>query len=172
LATLRADPARGPRPASRPGRRGGPERSAYYEVVRVPWWWYPVGLFVASLLAAEFHVSGLDLTAWIPFGVMLPLSALIVWSFSRTKVRVFDGELWVRGAHLPLRYVSGVVALDAATLRRVVGREGDPSAFVSIRPWVGPGVQLWLDDPDDPTPYWVISTRHPAKLTAVLRAAT
>jgi len=37
----------------------------------------------------------------------------------------------MRGAHLPLRFVSGAVALDAATLRRVVGREGDPLAFVS-----------------------------------------
>ena len=49
-----------------------------------------------------------------------------------------------------------------ATLRRVVGREGDPAAFVSIRPWIGPGVQLWLDDPEDPTPYWVISQPAPA----------
>ena len=67
--------------------------------------------------------------------------------------------------------VSGAVALDERTLRRVVGREGDPAAFVSIRPWIGPGVQVWVDDPDDPTPYWVVSTRHPVELVRVLRAA-
>jgi len=54
-------------------------------------------------------------------------------------------------------------------LRRVVGREGDPQAFVSIRPWIGPGVQLWLDDADDPTPYWVVSTRHPADVVGLIR---
>jgi hypothetical protein len=88
----------------------------------------------------------------------------------RARVEVRDGELRVRGAHLPLDVVSGAVALDNPTLRRVVGREGDPAAFISIRPWVGPGVQLWLDDPDDPTPYWVISTRRPAELVELIRS--
>ncbi len=41
-------------------------------------------------------------------------------------------------------------------------------AFVSIRPWIGPGVQLLLDDADDPTPYWVISSRHPERVVKVL----
>jgi hypothetical protein len=51
----------------------------------------------------------------------------------------------------------------------VVGREGDPAAFVAVRPWIGPGVQLWLDDANDPTPYWVVSTRHPDQVLAALR---
>ncbi len=142
----------------------------YRESLRTPWWWYPVAVGVASLLAAEFHVSGLRLTDWIPFGVLLPLSALLVWSLGRGELRISDGEVFIRGAHIPLRYVSGVVALDARTLRRVVGREGDPAAFVSIRPWIGPGVQLWLDDPEDPTPYWVVSTRRPSRVVEIVRS--
>ena len=85
----------------------------------------------------------------------------------------FEGSIYFgcREPHLPLEYVSGCIGLDPATLRRVVGREGDPSAFVSIRPWIGAGVQIWLDDPDDPTPYWVVSTRHPDRLVAALRTS-
>lgn len=160
------------------GRRQTPPRTAggrgvtYRERLRTPWWWYPVGLAVATVLAAEFHVSGLRLTDWIPFCTLLPLSVLIVWWLGRARVEIRDDELRVRGAHLPLRYVSGVVGLDARTLRRVVGREGDPSAYVCIRPWVGPGVQFWLDDPDDPTPYWVVSSRHPEDLVRVVRERT
>ena len=31
-------------------------------------------------------------------------------------------------------------------------------------------MRIWLDDEDDPTPYWVVSTRHPEKLVeAVMR---
>jgi hypothetical protein len=41
---------------------------------------------------------------------------------------------------------------------------------VSIRPWIGPGVQVWVDDADDPTPYWVVSSRHPDRLVRALRA--
>ncbi|MDT4996533.1 MAG: hypothetical protein QOD45_601 [Pseudonocardiales bacterium] len=141
----------------------------YRERLRAPWWWYLLALFVASLLAAEFHVAGFRLTDWIPWGTLLPLSVLIVWSLGRHTLEIDDGELRVRGAHLPLEFVSGVVALDAATVRRVVGREGDPAAFAAIRPWIGPGVQLWLDDPDDPAPYWLVSTRRPAQVVEVVR---
>lgn len=142
----------------------------YHERLRVPFWWYLVAAFVASLLAAEFHMSGLRVTDWLPYAILVPLALFIVWWLGRSRVDVDAGELRVRGAHLPLDVVSGAVALDERTLRRVVGREGDPAAYVSIRPWVGPGVQVWLDDPDDPTPYWVLSTRHPADLVKVIRA--
>lgn len=150
--------------------KAGTAAATYREHLRTPWWWYPVGLGVASLLAAEFHVAGYHLTDWIPFGTMLPLACLIVWWLGHSTLEIRDGEVRIRGAHLPLDAVSGCVALDARTLRRVVGREGDPSAFVSIRPWIGPGVQLWLDDPDDPAPYWVVSSRHPDKVVELLRA--
>jgi hypothetical protein len=149
-----------------------PNRSAvvgFREKLRPPLWWYPVALACAALLAAEFHIGGLPLTDWIPWATLLPLSVLIVWSFGRSDLVVRDGEIATRGAHIPLEFVSGAVSLDAATLRRVVGREGDPRAFISIRPWIGPGVQVWIDDPDDPTPYWVVSTRRPRELVALLR---
>jgi hypothetical protein len=143
----------------------------YRETLRTPWWWYIVAIGVACLLAAEFHISGLRLTDWIPYCTLVPLSIAIVWSLGRTRLEVSDGELRVRGAHLPLEYVSGAIALDGQTLRRVVGREGDPAAFVSIRPWIGPGVQVWVDDEDDPTPYWIVSTRTPDRLVTAVRAA-
>jgi hypothetical protein len=142
----------------------------YRERLRTPFWWYLVALFVASLIAAEFRVAGYHLTVAIPFATLLPLSVVIVWSMGHSTLQISDGEVRVRGAHIPLRNISGVVGLDARTLRRVVGREGDPMAFVSIRPWIGPGVQLWIDDPEDATPYWVLSTRKPERLVPLLRA--
>jgi hypothetical protein len=152
---------------------GGATASApvsYRERLHTPWWWYLVSVAVACIFAAEFHIAGYGLTDWIPFGTLVPLSILLVWWLGHGRLEISAGEVRVRGAHLPLQYVSGSVALDANTLRRVVGREGDPVAFISVRPWIGPGVQLWLDDPDDPTPYWVVSTRHPDRVLAVLRS--
>jgi Protein of unknown function (DUF3093) len=143
----------------------------YRERLATPWWWYVVALGVASLLAGEFRLSGANLTVWIPFATLLPLSVVIVWWLGHSALEVADGELRIRGAHLPLTYVSGAIALDAQTLRRVVGREGDPAAYVSIRPWIGPGVQVWVDDVDDPTPYWVVSSRHPDRVVKAVRAA-
>jgi hypothetical protein len=100
----------------------------------------------------------------------VPIAVAIVWWIGRQRVTVRGGEIRVREAHLPLSMVKSVIALDPRTLRRLVGREGDPMAFVAIRPWIGPGVQIILDDPDDPTPYWVVSTRHPRRLMAAMGA--
>jgi hypothetical protein len=41
-------------------------------------------------------------------------------------------------------------------------------AFVVQRPWVRGTVRIYLDDPDDPTPYWVVSSRRPQALLAAL----
>jgi hypothetical protein len=30
-------------------------------------------------------------------------------------------------------------------------------------------VQLWLDDPDDPAPYWLVSTRRPDEVVDIVR---
>jgi len=147
----------------------GTQTPLFEERLRTPWWWYLVGIFVGALLAVELSLAGLSGPDWLPLAVLMPLGCAMVWSLGRTTVEVTAAEIRVRGAHLPFAFVSGVVELDARTLRRVVGREGDPAAFVAIRPWIGPGVQLWLDDPDDPSPYWVLSTRRPAELAALVR---
>jgi hypothetical protein len=140
----------------------------YRERLRTPIWWYPLGIGVAAVLAAEFHIADQRLTDWIPWGVLLPFAVIIVWFLGRSTLEIGDGELRVRDAHVALKYISGAVRLDDRSLRRLVGRDGDPAAFVSIRPWIGPGVQLLLDDADDPTPYWVISTRHPEEVVRLL----
>ena len=142
----------------------------YDERLRTPWWWYVVAALVAATLAAEFYLADHGIKIWLPYLVLIPIAVAIVWSMGRQRVTVQGGEIRVREAHLPLSVVESVIALDPRTLRRLVGREGDPQAFVAIRPWIGPGVQILLDDPDDPAPYWVVSTRHPRQLIAAMAA--
>jgi hypothetical protein len=79
---------------------------AYEETLRTPWWWYLVSAGVASLLAAEFHISGLPLTDWIPWCTLLPLSVALVWWIGRSRLEVSAGELRIRDAHLPLQYAT------------------------------------------------------------------
>ena len=44
----------------------------------------------------------------------------------------------------------------------------DARAYLLIRGWIPGLVRVELDDPDDPTPYWLVSTRHPVRLAAAL----
>jgi hypothetical protein len=154
-----------------PAAEGTPARLHYSERLYTPWWWYPIALGVAAVLAAEFRIADQSLTVWIPFGIMLPGSLVIVWLMGRQRIEVDDVELRVRDAHLPLWAVQSVLPLPTETLRKLVGRFSDPASFVSTRPWIGPGVQILLNDPDDPTPYWVVSTRRPERLATALREA-
>ncbi len=109
--------------------------------------------------------------AWLPFVVQLPLAAGLLWWAGRIRVAVADGELLVDDARLPVSVIADVVALDAAGRREVLGVGSHPLAFVVQRPWVPGAVQVVLDDPADPTPYWVVSTRRPVDLATALLAA-
>ena len=140
----------------------------YAERLRLPWWMWLGGLGTAALLAVEVWMGADGVRAWLPFVVLLPLAAAGLWWLGRIRVAVADGELRVDDARLPARYVSDAIPLDAAGRREVLGVAADPMAFVVQRPWVPGAVQVVLDDPADPTPYWVVSSRDPERLAAAI----
>lgn len=43
-------------------------------------------------------------------------------------------------------------------------------AYLCIRGWIDPVVRIDINDPSDPTPYWLTSTRRPEELVAALSA--
>jgi hypothetical protein len=49
--------------------------------------------------------------------------------------------------------------------------EADARAHLVLRPYIKTAVEITLDDPDDPVPYWLVSTRRPQQLAAALREA-
>lgn len=143
----------------------------YAERLGLPWWAWPAGLALAGLLAAELWMGASGVRAWLPFVLLIPAAAATLWWLGRIRVTVQGGELRVDDARLPVRFVADAVPLDAAGRREVLGVGSDPLAFVVQRPWVGGAVQVVLNDPDDPTPFWVVSTRHPVELATALLAA-
>ena len=137
----------------------------------VPWWLWLLGLALAALAAAEVYLGAPGLATWVPYAILLPLTALGLWRAGRIRVAVREGELWVDDAHLPVRYVAEVGVLDAAGKRAALGPQADPLAFVVQRPWVKGAVLVVLDDPADPTPYWVVSARRPERVARAVLAA-
>lgn len=142
----------------------------YSERLRCPVSWYVTGALGGLVIAPEISfVTPLPIWSTALFGVVF--STVVVAWISRARIEVREGVLHVAGARLPVRYVEAVIALDATTMRRLLGRDGDPAAFLATKPWVGSGVQIVLDDPDDPAPYWAVSSRHPRALATALRQA-
>ncbi len=153
------------------GAVSGQERGApaFRERLYLPWYHWLLPLLAAGLLAAEVDMGYPGVRAWLPYLVTIPLTLLLLWRFSSATVVVRDGELWVGEAHLPLRYAGETQIIPANLKRKVLGPAFDPAAFALHRSWVGPMVWIELTDADDPTPYWLISTRHPERLVAAIR---
>ncbi|WP_436527146.1 DUF3093 domain-containing protein [Actinoplanes sp. HUAS TT8] len=147
-----------------------PARTAetYQERLGLPWWAWPSSLLTGAVVATELTLGVPDLPAWLPYAILLPLSLLLIFPLGRLRVAVRDGEFLVDDARLPTSVIAGVVALDAAGKREALGVGAHPLAFVVQRPWIGTAVQVLLDDPADPTPYWVISSRRPVELATAL----
>lgn len=144
---------------------------AYAERLRVSFWAWPTAIVAALLLVFEVLMSFATVPAWIPFVVLIPLTAAILLWAGRIKVAVTEDEFQVDDARLPVSVIGDVIALDAAGKRESLGVGAHPLSFVIQRPWIGPAVQVLLDDPADPTPFWVVSTRHPVELATALLAA-
>jgi hypothetical protein len=144
-------------------------KTEHAERLYVPWYSWLLPMFAAGLMAATVHLGYPGLRAWLPYVVLVPLMALLIWRAGRAPVRIEGDELYVGSAHLPLAHVGTVEVFGAKEKRKVLGPRLDPTAFVLHRGWVGPTVRVEVTDPEDPTPYWVFSTRHPEKVASLLR---
>lgn len=137
----------------------------------MPWWWWPLALGTGALLAAEVFLGAPTPYAWTPYALLIVAVVGGFTAASRIRIRVRDGVLHVDDAHIPVSCLSEINIVDAETKRELLGPLADPLAFVVQRPWVARAVRVVLDDPDDPTPYWVISTRRPERLAAAIAQA-
>lgn len=145
----------------------------YRERLWVPLWWWPVAFAITGLLAAEIHMGAPGLRAWLPYVLLFPVPVWVLVWLSRHRVEVSPdasgtAELRADRAHLPVNFVARAAVVARTAKSAALGRQLDPAAYVQHRPWIGPMVLLVLDDPDDPTPYWLVSTRRPDRVLAAL----
>ena len=144
----------------------------------MPWWWWLPGFGLAALIALEVNQGVQSLPEWVPFAVLLPVAAAVLVWLGRVDIRVVststghgaDIELWVAGAHLPVSVISRSAEVPRSAKSAALGRQLDPAAYVVHRAWVAPMILVVLEDPDDPTPYWLVSCRRPDLVLAALRS--
>lgn len=154
-----------------------PDRAyPYSERLYAAWWVWLLPLVAAALLASSIHIGYSALPGWLPYVVLLPVAVLTMLAVSRTKVVVAtieqEPELQVGQARLPLRFIGSVEIIERDRKQAALGPEFDPAAFLTHHASIGPVLRLELIDPEDETPYWVVSTRRPAQLATALGVDT
>jgi hypothetical protein len=141
----------------------------YDERLGVPLrWWALATMFLASMLLAFLVATPL----WVALtgtAVLVVLVLTLFLGYGAARISVHDGVLTAGRARIPLAHVGEVLPLDADDTRRLAGRDADARAYLLLRPYLRRAVRIGIDDPADPTPYWLVSTRRPERLAAVLR---
>lgn len=155
---------------SKPASSPAPQQDRYAERLSVPWWWWLAAVVVTGILGYEIQLAAYR-AAWsfVAYPVIAILIAWMLYSMGRTQVRVTaDGSLHAGKAILPTDVIARGASIAASQRSAAMGRQLDPAAYVIHRAWVKTMVLVVLDDPDDPTPYWLISTRQPGAVLAAL----
>lgn len=147
-----------------------PHPADYSERLYAPLrWWVQATMLAASIWLAVV-VALPAAAAWAVTGVFVALFALALWSYGNVRVAVTDGVLHAGRARIEARWLGSATALDAETTRELAGPRADARAFLVMRPYLKRAVRIEVLDPDDPTPYWLVSSRRPEQLAASLTA--
>jgi hypothetical protein len=133
--------------------------------------WAAPWMFVAWAL-----IIPASLIVFAPINIMIGVVCAIVCYagclfgliIGSPRIELTDEGLQAGRANIERRYLGQAEPFEGseATLQR--GRLLDARAWLMIRGWVGGVVRVPILDPDDPVPYWLISTRHPKEFARML----
>ena len=141
----------------------------YRERLTVPTAWWLLAVPVILLLGAYAIIATLSATIVVIVYIVFTVgyaAALLAWGSG--LIEVTGGELRAAGSVLPLSRVTSVQALDDEQAAAMRGPQADPAAHALIRPFLKSAVYLEIDDPGGQVPYWLVGTRRPAELAAVI----
>ncbi|ANP72868.1 DUF3093 domain-containing protein [Cryobacterium arcticum] len=130
-----------------------------------PWLFVIIALVIPASLLVFLPISmlaGVLTAAGLYIG-----SALLVVLASPT-VQVSGGTLTAGRATIDTSLLGEAVAFDGADATAERGPRLDARAWLLIRGWVPGVVRIPLEDPTDPAPYWLVSSRQPQKMAAAI----
>jgi len=149
----------------------GFNRAMYYYRERL---WPSPSIFISTTLvipASLLVFLPINMTAGIVTAVVLYTGIIVLLVLASPVITVNDSHLVAGPARLPLEHVGKpeVFLAAEATLER--GQRLDARAWLLIRGWVSPVIKIPLTDPEDPAPYWLLSSRHPQQVADALSRA-
>lgn len=154
-------------PADRPGE----DATTYSETLYAPvsWWLAAVG---GAVVVWWVFVFATPMAFAIAVAVLAgALACAGVWSYGRVSVGVGDGVVYAGRARIDPAFCADATALDPERTAAVRGPEADARAYLMLRPYIATAVRIEVADRRDPTPYWLVSSRHPERLAAAIAAA-
>jgi hypothetical protein len=132
-----------------------------------------VGTFVAvlTLLPAVTLVSEpFDYRVGVVIGSVLVLAIWAALFFFAPVIKVGKTTLTVGRASIPRSLLGRIDEIAKEQIFQERGPKLDPAAYKVFQGTVKTALKIAIMDANDPTPYWILSTRKPAQLATVLKA--
>ena len=143
--------------------------TTYREKLLPGLWIYLIsGLLVPASLIIFAPISEV---AGVIVAIVLYGGTVAVLALGSPVIQLRDGRLSVGAAQIPVDFVGTTEGFTGAAATAERGLRLDARAWLCFRGWIDPVLKINLTDPDDPTPYWLVSTRKPADLAAAIAAA-
>lgn len=141
---------------------------SYHERVTPPLWGFLLtGLLIPAALIIFLPVN--PSLGWI-VAVILVAGACLALYFSAPTLSVRDGVLRAGRATIPVSELGDVVALTTEEAKHALGLGFEPAAYHSTSAWQRRVVKIEIADEEDPTPYWLISSKRPEQLVEAINA--
>jgi hypothetical protein len=123
-----------------------------------------LSFFLATLFApAALYLIVLafdDLWALITF-VVSELAIIFLGLFAAPTLSLSSKTLSIGNVQIPTQYVKAITVIEQSSQQSEKGPKLNPSAYVRFQVGVKGLLKVELNDPNDPTPYWLISSRNP-----------
>jgi hypothetical protein len=133
-----------------------------------PWPFITTALVIPASLLVFLPIN---MTLGIICAAILYTACVVLLVLGSPRIEVTDAQLIAGRARLPLLNVGELKGYTGTEATQERGPRLDARAWLLIRGWISPVVKVAVDDADDPTPYWLVSTRHPRELIAALKQA-
>ncbi len=144
------------------------QSAGYAEALTPPLSWWVMGAGAVVSVFWCFLVAT-PLPAAVVAGLVAALVVGAILARAVVRVAADDNGFRAGSAFLPWPHVGEVQILDEEATRRLLGVEADATAYLVVRAYCRTAVKVTVHDDRDPTPYWVVSTRHPDSLALHLR---
>jgi uncharacterized membrane protein YdjX (TVP38/TMEM64 family) len=130
-----------------------------------PWVYIATALVVPASLLVFLPIS---LPVGAAVAVVLYGSIIGVLLLTTATIEATSTEFRAGRARIPRELIGVVTAYEGAEATAQRGVELDARAWLLLRGWITGVVRVEITDPQDPTPYWLVSTRNPSGLAAAL----
>jgi hypothetical protein len=145
------------------------ESYLYREVIRPPLWLMLFLVFMLGSLVLAIWAA-LDMQATVIAAIVSLLIILAVPILGAQRIVLDQNELRVGRAHIEREFIATVEEIATKEFLVLRTRGADPAAYHALIFWVSRGVKVTIDDPRDPTPYWLISTKRGVELKRALES--